>query len=238
MSVLAAAGPSTTWYLARSTGAMALILLTASVALGVLDVQRLSSPRWPRFVIDSLHRNASLLAVCFLFVHVLTSVLDSFTSIGLVEAVIPFGGSYRPFWLGLGAVSLDLMLAVVITSLLRARIGHGAWRATHWMAYASWPVALLHSLGTGSDTKSAWMLLLELACLAVVLAAVAVRAIGAWATEPRWSRLALGGGGAFALALALWLPGGPLGSEWARRSGTPASLLAPHKAHAKHGDGQ
>ena len=161
--VLASSGPSVHWYLTRSTGVVSLLLLTAALVLGVADVRRFSTPSWPRFVVDSLHRSVSLLALAFLAVHIVTSVLDSFTSISLLDAIVPFAGSYRPFWLGLGAVAFDLMLAVIITSLLRARIGFTGWRAVHWLAYASWPVALVHGLGTGSDVKSGWMLVLSVA---------------------------------------------------------------------------
>jgi methionine sulfoxide reductase heme-binding subunit len=224
---LAAAGPSVYWYLTRSTGAVALVLLTGSIALGVLDVRRFSTPRWPRFVVDSLHRNVSLLAMVFLVLHILTSVLDSFAPISLVDAVIPFGGSYRPFWLGLGAISFDLLLAVTITSLLRKRMGYASWKAIHWLTYASWPIALLHGLGTGSDVKSTWLLALSVACMAVVLGAVLARVIGGWPESLGLRSAALGGAAIFSLFLLLWLPGGPLGTEWARRSGTPSSLL-PH----------
>jgi methionine sulfoxide reductase heme-binding subunit len=225
MTSLAAAGPSLYWYLTRSTGAVALVLLTVSLAFGVVDVRRLQSPRWPRFVIDGLHRNASLLALVFLAIHILTSVLDSFAPVSLTDAFIPFLGSYRPFWLGLGAVSFDLILAVILTSLLRRRIGYDAWRATHWLSYASWPIALLHGFGTGSDVKSTWMLALSIGCLGVVLAAVLARVLPGWPESAARRCLALGGAGVFSLGLLLWLPGGPLGHEWARRSGTPASLL-------------
>lgn len=121
-AVLATAGPSLYWYLTRSTGAVSLLLLTLAIVLGVVDVERWSSPRWPRFVLDSLHRNASLLALAFVVAHILTSVLDSFASISIADALIPFVGSYRPFWLGLGAVAFDLFLAVIITSLLLSLI--------------------------------------------------------------------------------------------------------------------
>jgi predicted ferric reductase len=226
-TVLATAGGSKLdWYLTRSTGAVALLLLTGSVALGVADVQRLGTPRWPRFVLDSLHRNISLLAVVFLLLHILTAVLDSFAPISLTAAVVPFLSSYRPFWLGLGAVAFDLMLALILTSLLRQRIGYSGWRATHWLAYACWPIALLHSLGTGSDVKSSWLLVLAVACLALVLVAVLVRVLSGWTgANARTRGAALGGVAVFSLGLLLWLPGGPLGSEWARRSGTPAALL-------------
>src|SRR6202035_4831056 len=157
-TVIGAGGPSAYWYLTRSSGAVALLLLTLALVLGVVDVRRWSTETWPRFVVDSLHRNVSLLALAFLALHILPAVLDSFAPISLIDSVIPFTGSYRPFWLGLGALSFDLMLAVILTSLLRRRMGHTTWRATHWLSYASWPIALLHGFGTGSDVKSTWMM--------------------------------------------------------------------------------
>jgi methionine sulfoxide reductase heme-binding subunit len=226
MTPIDAVASSTYWYLTRSTGAVALLLLTLSVALGVAGVSRLRSPRWPRFVLDTLHRNVSLLAVVFLVVHIVTAVLDSFAPISLIDAFVPFAGSYRSFWLGLGAVAFDLLLAVTLTSFLRRRLGYGAWRATHWLAYACWPIALLHGLGTGSDVKSTWLLALNILCLAVVALAVGVRAITGWPEHARVRGAALGTTAAFTLFLVLWLPGGPLGHGWAHRSGTPTSLLA------------
>jgi predicted ferric reductase len=213
------------WYLTRSTGAVALLLLSGSVALGVADVRRLASQRWPRFVIDALHRNVALLSVVFLVIHIVTSVLDSFTSIPLIDAVVPFIGSYRPIWLGLGALAFDLLLAVTITSLLRQRLGYETWRAVHWLSYASWPVALVHGLGTGSDTKGTWMLAVDLLCLLAVLAAIASRLGGVWSRYPQRGRLTLGASGAFLIFLAVWVPSGPLAGDWARRSGTPTSNL-------------
>jgi predicted ferric reductase len=216
---------SLSWYLTRSTGAVALLLLTAAIVLGVVDVRRISTPTWPRFVVDALHRNVALLAMVFLCLHILTSVLDSFTSIPLIDAVVPFIGSYRPFWLGLGAIAFDMLIAVTITSLLRQRMGYATWRAVHWLTYASWPVALLHGLGTGSDVKSTWLLVLSIACLLVVLAAVFVRVADGWPEHLRLRTGALVGAVVFSLFLLIWMPSGPLGSEWAKRSGTPTSLL-------------
>jgi methionine sulfoxide reductase heme-binding subunit len=179
MSLLLAAskGPSIYWYLTRATGAVALVLLTMSLALGVMDVRRFNTTRWPRFVIDGLHRNASLLALVFLVVHIVTTVLDSFVSIPLSAAIIPFISGYKTFWLGLGAVAFDLMLAVLITSMLRQRIGYGTWRAVHWLSYACWPIALLHTFGTGSDASRTWLLAISIGCIATVLVAVLVRVL-------------------------------------------------------------
>lgn len=236
-ATLAASSGSAYWYLTRSTGAVALVLLTMTVVLGVLDVRRFSTRGWPRFVVDALHRNLALLTIVFLALHILTSVLDSFAPISLSAAVVPFISPYRPFWLGLGAIAFDLLLAITITSLLRRAIGHAAWRAAHWLSYLSWPLALLHGFGTGSDVKSTWLLMLSIACLIAVLAAVLVRSLAGWPSNARARIGVIGVACTFTLALLLWLPSGPLGSGWAQRAGTPTNLLA-HSAHPSTGGEQ
>jgi hypothetical protein len=235
---LAAAGSNSTalWYLSRGTGAVALLLLTASLAMGIADVARWSSPRWPRFVVDAVHGTLSLAAVLLVGAHVVTSVLDPFAPLRLTDAVIPFAGQYRPLWLGLGAVSFDLLLVLVVTSLLRRHIGARTWRAVHWTAYACWPPALMHTLGTGSDVRRGWMLVLSLGCAAVVVIAVGARIMGA--RDPRAGAVrvvALAATAVGAVLLALWLPRGPLANDWARRAGTPVSLLRPSAAVASTG---
>ncbi|HYT26542.1 MAG TPA: ferric reductase-like transmembrane domain-containing protein [Actinomycetota bacterium] len=174
MNGILAATPAL-WYLTRGSGAVVLVLLTVTVALGVTTSVRWASPRWPRSVTEGLHRNVSLLVVAFLALHVATTVVDGYAPIGWLDAVVPFRSAYRPLWLGLGAVALDLLAAVAVTSLLRARLGRRTWRAVHWLAYACWPVALAHGLGTGSDTGRAWMLALDAVAVAAVATAVGWR---------------------------------------------------------------
>src|ERR1019366_6140136 len=217
--VLGTVGPSVYWYLTRSTGVVALVLLTAAVVLGVVDVSRWSTPRWPRFVLDSLHRSVSMLVLVFLGLHIITAALDSFAPIALLDAVVPFIGSYRPFWLGLGAVAFDLLLAVAITSIVRERLGHRAWRIIHWLADACWPIALLHGLGTGSDVKSAWLLPLTALCVVAVVIAVCLRTLPGWPKHRRVRGGALALTAIIPIGLILWLPGGPLGHGRGRRSG-------------------
>jgi sulfoxide reductase heme-binding subunit YedZ len=230
MISFASVGPSAYWYLTRGTGTIALILLTLSVAFGVANVRRVRTDSMPRFVLDAVHRNVSLLAVSFVIVHIVTAVLDSFAPITLIDAVIPFASAYRPLWLGLGAVAFDLLLAVAITSLLRRRFGYRTWRVTHWAAYASWPVALLHGLGTGSDTKAGWMLAIVVACVVIVIAAVVSRVTAGWPRHVGMRASALGASALLPLGLLVWLPSGPLAKDWARRAGTPASLLGHHSS--------
>jgi DMSO/TMAO reductase YedYZ heme-binding membrane subunit len=227
---LAAAGNGTMlWYLTRSLGVGALVLLTASVALGVLTATRWRSERWPRFVTTGLHRNLTLLAICFVAGHVATTVADGYTPIGVKDAFIPFLSSYRPVWLGLGAVASDLLLALVVTSLLRARIGYRAWRYVHWLAYVSWPVALVHALGTGSDAAFGWMRIVGVVSIAVVVLAGLAR-VGLSAGAHLRVRLA-GAIGALVVPVAIvaWYQSGPAQPGWAQRAGTPTSLLASRR---------
>lgn len=216
------------WFATRGTGVVSLLLLTAVVALGVAGATRWQSTRWPRFVVAGLHRNLSLLVLVFIAIHVVTTVADGYAPISLLNAVLPFTSAYRPVWLGLGAVALDLLLALTVTSLLRRRIGYKPWRAVHWLAYASWPIALMHGLGTGTDARVGWMQVVTVASVACVVAAVLWR-IASHRT-PQGIRAA-GAVAAFAIPLALgaWYHSGPAKPGWAARAGTPASLL-PHAA--------
>jgi methionine sulfoxide reductase heme-binding subunit len=166
---------STLWYLARGTGIVTVILLSANVALGILHTMRWSAPSWPRFMSQYLHRNVSLLAISFLAVHIVTTVVDAVSPVRLVNAIVPFSGTYRPVGVGLGAVACDLLAALVVTSLLRLRIGHTVWRAVHWTAYACWPFAMLHALIAGTDAATIWARAIYVACGALVVAAVGWR---------------------------------------------------------------
>lgn len=224
--VVAATGPSAYWYLTRGTGIVALLLLTAGVVLGVLTSNRWASPRWPRFVVSGLHRNVTLLALAFVTAHVLTTLLDGYAPIRVIDALIPFAASYRSVWLGFGTVAFDLLLALIATSLLRSRLGYRAWRIVHWLAYASWPVALVHALGTGSDARTGWFGLLALVSVGAVFLAIAWRLYEARSGVPA---VRLAGGVAALLApltIGIWASGGPLAAGWARKAGTPSRLLA------------
>ncbi len=225
--MIAAAGPTALWYAARSSGYVSLLLLTAILVLGILTAMRWTTRDWPRFVSQALHRNLSLLVLVFLAIHIVTSIADPFAGIAVLNAVVPFTGSYRPVWLGLGVLSVELLVALVITSLLRHRIGFRLWRALHFAAYACWPTALLHTLGTGSDVRSAWALVLGFACVASVVLALAWRLTSRVPRLPAPTRVvALLATAAATISLLGFAAAGPLHSGWAKSAGTPAKLLA------------
>jgi hypothetical protein len=215
--------PSPLWFTTRATGVVALLLLTMTVALGVAGTARYSTPHLPRLVRAGLHRNVSLLAVSFVAVHVLTTVLDPYAGIGFASAIIPFSSAYRPFWLSLGTIAFDMLLAIVITSLVRSRLSHRTWRAVHWLAYASWPVALWHGLGTGTDSKLSWLLVLDAICVVAVAAMVVWRLTLAPVSGLRMAGIVATWG--FVFATIGFVAIGPLQSGWAKRAGTPVALL-------------
>ncbi len=160
------------WYTSRATGVVSLLLLTGVTLLGVLVNRQGRLPGLPRFAVTGLHRNLSLLAVAFVAVHVITAVLDPYVTIGLAAIVIPFSSPYKPLWLGAGAISLDLVVALILTSLARARMNRRLWRGLHWLAYLAWGGAVLHSLTSSTDLHSGLLLYLLIGCIAAVAGAV------------------------------------------------------------------
>jgi predicted ferric reductase len=167
------------WYASRASGVVALALLTVVVVFGILVNRRGRLPGLPRFATSALHRNMSLLAVAFLAAHVITAITDPYVTIGIAAVVVPSASAYKAFWIGLGAVSLDIMIALIVTSLARARIGRRTWRAVHWLGYACWPIALVHSIGSSNDMRSGGLLAMAVICAAAVLGAASWRAASA-----------------------------------------------------------
>ena len=156
---------TTLWYITRASGIVALVLLTATMVLGLTTTTRARTRNWPGFARQELHRRISIMSVVFVAIHVLTSVLDTYVHIGWLAIVVPFTSPYSRFWVGVGAVALDLMVAVFVSSLLRERIKPGTWRGIHWLAYGCWPVAVAHTFGMGTDAGEHWVIALGALCV-------------------------------------------------------------------------
>ena len=163
------------WYMIRATGVVSLVLLTVTTVLGLLSAARARTSRWPAFAQVELHKRATMLALVFLGVHIVASVMDTYVHVGLVSVIVPFTSSFKPFWTGLGAVAVDLLAAVAISSALRQRIAPRVWRGLHWLAYACWPVAMAHALGAGTDAGQLWMDAIAAACTIAVVTALTWR---------------------------------------------------------------
>jgi methionine sulfoxide reductase heme-binding subunit len=161
------------WYLMRGSGVTALLLLTGVLVLGILTARKATLPSLPRFATMTLHRSISLLAVVFLAVHVGTAVVDPYAQVRLLDTVVPFLGSWQALMLGLGTLALDVLAAVIVSSLLMRHISRRVWRTIHWFGYGTWPLAFVHSLGIGSDSGTLWLRALA-ACMLVGVGAAAV----------------------------------------------------------------
>ena len=181
------------WFATRGAGIVSLILFSTVTCLGLLAVARTQSARWPRFLTVELHRNLALLSIVFLGIHIITAVLDPFTNLGIGAALVPLASTYRPLPIAFGVVSVYLVLAIIVTSLLRERIGHRVWRAVHWASYAAWPLAVEHTLTAGSDAFSIWLLAIQVLAILAVSAALIWRLTSGGTNR---SRLAAVTGGA------------------------------------------
>jgi sulfoxide reductase heme-binding subunit YedZ len=171
------------WFLTRSTALVAFLLLTVTLLLGLGALGRTAGV--PRFVSQALHRNATLLALGFVLVHIVTTVLDGYVPIGWAATVVPFTSGYRTLWVAAGTVAFDLAVLLTVSSLARVRIGLRLWRGIHWLAYALWPLTVVHYLGAGTDARGGWgRWLAILACVAVA-GAVAIRVAAAISAADR-----------------------------------------------------
>jgi sulfoxide reductase heme-binding subunit YedZ len=226
LAAAAASNPSWFWYATRGLGAATLIVLTFSVVLGIVTATRWIGQSTPGFVAADLHRNLSLLGLALLTAHIVTTVLDPFAHISVRDVVIPFGAGYRPVWLGLGVGAAEIMVAVAATSMLRDRVGPRVWRLIHWIAYGSWPIAVIHGLGTGSDARAPWLIGVVVSCVVAVLLALLTRI-----REGHMSTVPIRAAAAVAIAVTLvlstrWAFSGPFRADWSVKAGTPPLKVA------------
>lgn len=172
------------WYANRGSGFVLLGLLTITTVAGVLAGSVPGSREWPRAAGQAMHRNIGLLSAVFLIVHAVTTVIDEFVDVRWWHALIPFTSSYERVWLGLGVIGLDLLAAVIITSLLRHRLGHRTWHGIHLLSYFAWAIGTVHGLGMGTDAGTRWGVTFTAVCALAVAAAIGARLVSARTAPP------------------------------------------------------
>ncbi len=158
------------WYAARAGGMLAYLLLTASVAVGLLLSGRARLPRWPRFALEDVHRFLGILAGTFIVVHGGALLLDHVVPFSLGRLLVPGAASYRPVWVAFGIVAAELLAALAVTNHYRRRLAHGLWRRLHMLSFAVWGLALVHGLTAGTDASTTWALVLYAGSAWLVLA--------------------------------------------------------------------
>jgi sulfoxide reductase heme-binding subunit YedZ len=173
------------WALGRGTGVVALLMFTTTLVLGIGSRSGRPFAGLGRFGLAELHRTAALTGVGLVAVHLTSLFFDPYAQLDLVDLAVPFLGSHRPLYLGLGTLAVDLLLVITVVSLLRNAVGPRVFKAVHWLTYALWPVALVHALGTGTDAGSLWLDAVAVACCSSVAATVAWRLLPSYAERGR-----------------------------------------------------
>ena len=179
-SAAAFSGSQALWFVSRASGLAVLAAFSAAVVLGVAARLGPASKSWSRLALGELHRTLSLFSVSFLGLHVATAISDPYVTIGWAATVLPFWSPYRTAVIGLGAVAIDLGGAILVTSLIRQRLGYRGWRVVHWLAYLAWPVAFAHSITAGNDLRIWWVALVEYGCAFAVATAMVARVLSWW----------------------------------------------------------
>lgn len=165
------------WVIGRSTGMVALLLLSASAAMGLALSMKASSPRFPRWLTTELHRYVTVLGVVVTAVHLVTLWLDSEAGISLLSLVVPFISDFSPLGIGLGVLAFEIMLIVWFTTRIRDRMGYRTWQIIHRAASAGWALMIVHGLIVGTDTGRWWAVAAYTLCAALVVGLLVPRMI-------------------------------------------------------------
>ena len=167
------------WYVSRALGLVALLLLSLVIALGALhntSFTHVTGQRLPRFAMVALHRNLALITVVFVVLHVVTVLVTPYLQLRWYDALVPGTARYNQLPAALGVVAFDLMLAVVISSVLRKRFSKRAWLIVHWSSYVCFPVAVAHAVANASFRGGTWWtLVVPLISIAVVVSGLLYR---------------------------------------------------------------
>ncbi len=216
--IIAAASISPLWYLSRAAGYVGLALLGVIGVLGIITAGNLQFPKGTKFLAPELHRSLSLLAIVVLAIHVGAAVADKYSFIGLKDVFVPFMATYRPIWVGIGAIAVDLGIAVVATSLLRVKMGYRSWKIIHWASYPIFALSVIHGLGSGSDSALWFSKVIYVAVGGLLILAIIARLLAR--TDLKLGKKVAFFGVSFAVPLLIiaWAASGPLAANWANRA--------------------
>jgi sulfoxide reductase heme-binding subunit YedZ len=173
-----------TWYVERAGGILAFVLLTGSVALGLLLSNKSSLRRWPRFALEDVHRFVGLLAGAFIAIHVGALLVDNYMPFSLENVLVPGTDPYRPLAVAGGVIAAELLAALALANRYRKSLSYRFWRRTHYLNFAVWILAFVHGLFAGTDTGSAWAPAMYLGAASLVGGLTAARLIAPGARRP------------------------------------------------------
>jgi predicted ferric reductase len=165
----------TQWLLARASGLLAYLALTATVVAGLTLRGRFLGRTVPPVLVTAIHRTLSVVGIGALALHGLLIVLDGQVDVPLVALLVPGTSEYRPVATGLGVIAAELWLLVHLSFRLRGRIGVARWRALHMLALPAWLLAATHGILSGSDSAQPWTQQLYAWSIGLVVLLFAIR---------------------------------------------------------------
>ena len=140
------------WYVTRAAGLTGYFLLWLSMVLGFAIPSRIIQPILDNTFTYDFHEHLSLVGLGFVFLHVVVLLFDKYLPYSIFQILVPFTGTYRPFWVGLGIISFYIMLLVTFTFYLRQQIGSKAFRAIHVLSLLGYLGTTVHGLFAGTDS--------------------------------------------------------------------------------------
>jgi predicted ferric reductase len=174
--------PHLWWYIARASGIVAWVLVTASVMWGLVLSTRPTRRPKPAWFLD-LHRFLGGLSVVFVGVHLAGLVADNYTHFGLASLLVPLASAWHPVAVAWGIVGMYLLVAIEITSLLMRRLPRRLWRAVHFTSFGLFAFTTVHALTAGSDAGSVAVQWFALGSCAIVGFLTLVRILSSHRTE-------------------------------------------------------
>jgi methionine sulfoxide reductase heme-binding subunit len=164
------------WITSRAAGGAALLLASASVLLGLMMSATRRNPN--KRDLRTLHEALSLTALAMVALHGVSLLGDAYLNPGITGILFPFVGRYRPLWTGVGILAGYGLAALGLSYYFRNRIGAVRWRRAHRLTAAFWLLAIVHTIGAGSDAVELWFLILNGVVVAPAALLLALRWIG------------------------------------------------------------
>jgi predicted ferric reductase len=157
------------WFISRGAGVVGYLLITGSMIYGLMITTRTATGAVPAPVSFGMHEFIAWLGLVFIAVHAVVLLWDGYIKYSLASVLVPFASSYRPVWVGIGQIAFYLSALLAASFYAKKRIGHKTWRLIHYASFATFILATLHGLFSGSDTKALPMQAIYISAVAAVL---------------------------------------------------------------------
>lgn len=176
--------PHAYWYLSRTSGFVAYVLLWFSMVFGLLLSNKLAKTTTGAPFSFDLHQFTSLASLAFTLFHMFILLGDKYIGYTFSQLFIPFAQQdFQPFWSGVGQIAFYAMALVSFTFYIKNKITYRAFHIIHVLSYAMFLMALAHSLLAGTDAGTWWATALYWGTAAITLFLTVYRVLSFWVED-------------------------------------------------------